>query len=160
MKNRILKAVMKLGFVAAFTITSVVASAAAYSFNTIKANIPFDFTVGNRVFRAGKYTIRPVTTDAHPVIQIQSEDGQAIRMVPTISAEFSEPKDQTALVFHRYGDQYFLYQVWTLGDTSGVQLSKSSLERQAEQGIVPNKVQSAENIAPTIITLAASKTAE
>lgn len=160
MKNRMLKAVMTLGFIAAFTITSAVASAAALSFNTIKADIPFDFTVGNRVFRAGKYTMRPVTTETHPVIQIQSGDGQAFKMLLTNSAEASEPKDQTVLVFHRYGNQYFLYQVWTLGDTIGIQLSKSTLERQAEQGIVSNKVLSAGNIVHTTITLAASKTAK
>jgi hypothetical protein len=159
MKNRILEAVMMLSLIAAFTIPSAVASAAAFSFNTIKADIHFDFTVGNRMFRAGKYTLRPVTGDTNPVIQIQSEDGQALRMFSTNSAQASEPKEQTALVFHRYGNQYFLYQVWTLGDTIGIQLSKSSLERQIEQGIVSNKVQPADNIVPATITLAASQAA-
>jgi hypothetical protein len=159
MKTRLLKAAMMLGFIVAFTITSAVAPAAALSFNTIKADIPFDFTIGNRVFRAGKYTLRPVTNDTNPVVQIQSEDGQAFRMFPTHSALASEPKEQTVLVFHRYGDQYFLYQVWALGDTTGIQLPKSSLERQTERGIVPNKVQSAANIVPVTITLAVSQTA-
>ena len=160
MKNQLLKAVMMLGFIAAFTITSAVSSAAAYSFNTVKADIPFDFTIGNRVFHAGKYTLRPVTTDTNPVIQIRSEDGQAFRMFLTNSAVASEPKDQTALVFHRYGNQYFLYQVWTLGDTIGIQLSKSGLERQAEQGFVSSNIQSADNIVPTTITLAVSQAAK
>jgi hypothetical protein len=39
------------------------------------------------------------------------------------------------LVFHRYGDQYFLYQVWAAGATSGRQFPKSRSEREVLQNL-------------------------
>lgn len=38
-------------------------------------------------------------------------------MLLTQSAESVRPRNETALVFHRYGDHYFLFQIWTAGDT-------------------------------------------
>jgi hypothetical protein len=34
------------------------------------------------------------------------------------------------MVFHRYGDQYFLWQVWDEGSTEAMQLSQSRAERE------------------------------
>jgi len=39
---------------------------------------------------------------------------------------------QTKLVFTRYGDQYFLSEIWMAGTTVGQKLPKSRRERELE----------------------------
>ena len=38
--------------------------------------------------------------------------------------------DATKLVFHRYGDQYFLAEFWNLGSTTGYEFRRSKAERE------------------------------
>jgi hypothetical protein len=44
---------------------------------------------------------------------VRSEDGRAGALVLTNGMQVRQDQDQTKLVFHRYGAQYFLAQVWT-----------------------------------------------
>jgi len=46
--------------------------------------------------------------------------------------------DNGKLVFHRYGDQYFLYQVWPAGTSTGRQFLKSRSERDAQYNLASN----------------------
>ena len=45
----------------------------------------------------------------------------------------NEIQTQSKLVFNRYGDHYFLSQVWTAGNSRGRQLLKSGREREMAQ---------------------------
>jgi len=141
MQKQLLKATM-LSLVVALKISSAVATVAADSFGSMRVDIPFDFTAGHRVFPAGKYTIRPAGVNTNGVIWITSEDGKASGMLLTNSAESVQPKNETALIFHRYGDKYFLFQVWAAGDTIGLEIPKSPVEREAATAIKANKGQS------------------
>jgi hypothetical protein len=38
--------------------------------------------------------------------------------------------EKSKLVFHRYGNRYFLKQIWMAGDNAGQQLPKSRLETE------------------------------
>ena len=40
-----------------------------------------------------------------------------------------ETQEKTRFVFHKYGDQYFLSQIWTPGGNSGRELLMPRLER-------------------------------
>jgi hypothetical protein len=40
---------------------------------------------------------------------------------------------ESKLVFNRYGDHYFLSQIWEAGDNAGRELMKSREERQLER---------------------------
>jgi hypothetical protein len=143
MQNRILKAATALSFVVALTITSAVAPAAAHTFNHISVDIPFGFSDGQREYPAGKYTVLPASSNTNTAIRLASADGKASAMLLTQSAESVQPKNETALIFHRYGDHYFLFQIWTAGDTIGLEIPKSSTERQFERAIEANKGASA-----------------
>ena len=41
---------------------------------------------------------------------------------------------KTKLVFHRYGDQYFLAQIWTEGNNRGSELPKTEREPEVAMG--------------------------
>jgi hypothetical protein len=73
----------------------------------IKANIPFNFTVGNTWMPAGEYT---VTSPMHSVVQLRSTDLTKIATIVS-SQSYNESDSGSELVFDKYGDQYFLHRV-------------------------------------------------
>ena len=110
-----------------FLVSSLAAlPAAAKSVNGMRAQIPFDFHVGDRLVRAGAYTVESLTADEQ-VLRLSG--GKEIATVTTGSAgERGNGKGRARLVFHKYGDQYFLTAV--LGcDSTGRTLTESKRER-------------------------------
>jgi hypothetical protein len=155
MQKQILKAATILSLVVALTITFAVAPAAADSFGSIIVEVPFDFTAGHSIFPAGKYTIRPAGANTNGVIRIAGEDGKASGVLLTNSAQTVQSRDESVVIFHRYGDQYFLFQVWAVGDTFGLEIPKSSMEKQAARAIEVNKGESARSGEPAEVIIAA-----
>jgi len=155
MQKQILKATTMLSLVVAMTITFASGPAAAHSFSLMKVDVPFDFSADHSIFPAGKYTIRSAGQNFNGVIQITSEDGKASVFLTTHSAQSVQSSDDTVVIFHRYGDQYFLFQIWAAGDTIGSEIPKSSIERQAARGIEANKGQSARNDQPAEVVIVA-----
>jgi hypothetical protein len=95
----------------------------------LRANIPFDFVVGNRVLPAGEYELGKALVGAN-VIAIRDEDQPSTTMVGSHPCALSEPSKTSKLVFHRMGGEYFLYQIWVEGRDTGSEFSKSKLEIQ------------------------------
>jgi hypothetical protein len=155
MQKQIQKAATMLSLVVALTITFAAVSAAGDSFNSIRVDVPFDFTADNRILPAGKYTIRPAGQNLNGVIRIESEDGKSSAFLATHSAQSVQSRDETVVIFHRYGDQYFLFQIWAIGDTTGSEIAKSSTERQAARGFEANKGQSARVAKPAEVIITA-----
>jgi len=97
------------------------------------ANIPIQFSIGNKSLPAGEYTVRSISDDSRNVVlRIQSRDGKssAMLLVGTIEGKAQE---RAKLVFHRYGNQYFFAQAWVDGDSRGLEAQKSRAERAAER---------------------------
>ena len=125
---------MKIQALKNFTMLSVVLmltawSVCAQSESTKVTNIPFSFIVGEKILPAGEYTLEPNRKDSHNIWLIQRRDGRTSALFSTMSVRFSETQDNAKLIFHRYGDQYFLSQIWT-GGNSGRELRMSRLERE------------------------------
>ena len=95
----------------------------------VKANIPFDFVVGNKVLPAGEYVVSPQGA-TNQIILISAEEGNSAALATTLNCASSAPSSSTKLVFHTMNGQYFLWQVWTEGYDHGRQLPKSSSEVQ------------------------------
>jgi hypothetical protein len=100
------------------------------------ANIPFSFIVGDKTFAAGSYEIALVNPriDPSPIV-IKSEDGRARRIVLTTSVLAAKAQKSSRLVFNRYGNQYYLAQVWTQSDLAGLEIPKSRSERTLLAGV-------------------------
>lgn len=92
------------------------------------ATIPFDFTIGSKSFAAGEYTVKQDV--ANSVVAIQSADHRSTMMTLTNTVQASKTPDKGKLVFNRYGDRYFLSQVWTPGTDVGRQLLTSPAEKE------------------------------
>ena len=72
----------------------------------VKANIPFDFTVNDKVLPAGTYTISSLSPNA---VQVRNVNGR----IAELSLVQNDDKRSTTpvLVFQRYGNQYFLHEI-------------------------------------------------
>ena len=120
--NRLRSAFLGLGLL------MVVSSAQAQE-TRVKADIPFDFIVGNQVLSAGEYMVASEGA-TNQVIVIRSSDRKTAIMALTNSCSSAKPSDTTKLVFHRLAGRYFLSQVWAAGNSGGRQLPKSRFEVQ------------------------------
>jgi len=121
MRKQILNAAVTLGVIAALSIAGL-----AGLDRSLEANIPFDFMVGGEKLPAGKYTVERGVAQSAMVVR----NWKAKRAASSITHEFQvRAGSKPLLVFHRYGDQYFLAKVITY--SSGIELPKSKAEREA-----------------------------
>jgi hypothetical protein len=108
----------------------LLATASAYAqTGVVKANVPFNFIVDKTQIPAGEYLIQSIGT-SNSALVIENKDRSVARMVLPIACESFGAQMKTKLVFHRYGDQYFLAQVWTAGNNRGTQLRQSAREAE------------------------------
>ena len=88
-------------------------------------NVPFAFQNGSQQLPAGRYTI---STDYQHIATIQGLARSGFAM--TGSDEDRQPAKTTEVVFDKYGDQYFLHEIWVAGDTSHTYFPTSKAERR------------------------------
>jgi hypothetical protein len=102
----------------------------AQSSNRQTANITFSFNVEGKSFPAGLYSVTRLNSQSDKaVLMIKSADGKVSKVVITQPVQAGGPQESAKLVFSRYGDQYFLSQVWTPADNTGLELPKSRAEK-------------------------------
>jgi hypothetical protein len=87
----------------------------------IKANVPFSFTVGDKLYPAGEYSIAK-TAKLSKVLEISNEPLSESKVFQTITCSAPAPKNATALVFERSGHVYSLSQIWVAGSEYGWEL--------------------------------------
>jgi hypothetical protein len=124
---------------ALLTAASLMAPAGAFAQSRQQATIPFNFTVGQRVLPAGTYVIAHVGSG---VISLRGWKGKELvgAMTPVTPADQIR-KNSNKLIFHKYGDQYFLSEIrGELGESSG-KLHTSALEQRVQRQLatVPNQ---------------------
>lgn len=95
----------------------------------VAVNVPFDFNAGNTKLPAGEYVVGKSDHIA-TMLKIERADGTAAILVPSNAAESNASQSESKLVFHKYGDRYFLSQVWTAGSARGRELMKSAAEKE------------------------------
>jgi hypothetical protein len=114
-------------------------SVSAQSQRSKITNIPFDFIVGEKTLPAGEYTIEPHRRDFDKVWLVQSRDGRTSAVFTTMPVRASETQEKAKFVFHKYGHQYFLSQIWTPGDATGRELLMLRLERELAKNAVESQ---------------------
>ena len=97
----------------------------------IRANIPFDFTVRGKTLPAGSYQISRITDEPAGLHIFNGANHQNV-LFETDAVETRTPH-RAELLFHRYGNTYFLYEIWTPGESTGRELPTSRAERRLEQ---------------------------
>ena len=154
MERKVIKRLTMLSLVSMFTLCAAVASANAQLSNPIRAKIPFDFSMGNKKLPAGEYTFSRLSGFSdNKAMSVSSADASTHVFQSTILAQVRTPKNESTLVFHRYGDQYFLEQIFLGGEREGTQIAESRSERtirrqlaQSQPSNMSGKVMRAETV--------------
>jgi hypothetical protein len=105
---------MRLRTVVVFVIGLVGAVTVSAQSATVRANIPFSFVVNGSSLPAGEYTLRQQDSQRAMIIRETDNGVGDLTLAAPITAEPSQP-GTARLVFHRYGNEYFLSQVWIRG---------------------------------------------
>jgi hypothetical protein len=90
-----------------FGVACLIATSNANALTTQKATIPFDFTVGQQAVPAGTYVLAQVSPQ---LIELDSSTRVVRLRVSVIPADWVSQRPDK-LVFHKYGDRYFLSEV-------------------------------------------------
>ncbi len=111
MKSRIHMLLVTVAFILG---TGLVLHSQTQLSTLFRVQVPFDFRVGNSHLSAGQYTVFHVGSRW---ILVQRSDGKASALIPVMVSRSAVDKSATKLVFNKYGNQYFLAQVWTENDS-------------------------------------------
>ena len=129
---------MLVTIIALITVAGL-SSARAQTTVLLKANVPFEFSVGSKTMPAGQYTVSCIgSVSSLRTLVLRSSDGHESILVRTISVS-GKIQDNAKLVFDRYGDRYFFAQAWLPSESTGMQAPKSRTEKRIARELAANK---------------------
>jgi hypothetical protein len=140
MTKQLLKSLVAVGIVAVVAAASVPVEAAEVS-----CRIPFSFTVNGKTLPEGNYSVS--TSTATGTLFIRGYGTGAFVMTNRVD---SRQPSEAKLVFHKYGDQYILRQVWMGGNTAR-ELPQPPVERSLAKGAPDRKVAGFEEVVIPIL---------
>lgn len=108
-------------------------SAHAQYVKPFRVTIPFNFYVGGKALNAGQYTVGRGSETTAETIVLRGIDGGAGVFALTRGIQADEVQLESKLVFRRYGDRYFLGEIWTFQRNSGRELPISRKERSIKE---------------------------
>lgn len=113
---------------------ALLAAGTAFGQTKLTADIPFEFSFANRAMPAGSYEI----TRTPGVLQVRNySTGAAANGLTNNIGGGNNQNTESRLVFDKYGDKYFLAEIWsTPGSGWAIAVSKSKAERELA-GVTP-----------------------
>lgn len=123
------KQALRLFFGVSLSVLLAVVTAGANSGLNVSATIPFDFIVGYKTLPAGTYTVEAINNNG--LLVMRSEDYTQGILIMTGAMQGKREPEPAKLIFRKYGDLYFLAEVW--GYDAGQQVSRSRKERRVIQ---------------------------
>jgi hypothetical protein len=111
---------------------SAAVSTQAQASHGLRANVPFDFVVGETTIPAGHIFVNGVTSGGGGPLAIRNFDQGELAMRNGRPLLASDNPNQCKLVFRRYGSRYYLAQIWIPGYKAW-EVMKSKEERSLER---------------------------
>ena len=108
------------------------------SYTGVMAEVPFEFEVGNKIIPAGQCFVE--SSGAGGALLIRSSDARVDVLSSVYASENGPPSEQTALVFHRYGDRYFLTAIRVRGVAIVYELPESKGEAELKTHSAGEKI--------------------
>ena len=154
------KTVVKGFITAALLVMAIMTAGASAQAQTLQykltVDIPFDFSVSGQKLPAGKYWIgRAHESIGDTVVQFQTTDMHSVANRFSVPIITFKAKKTGELVFHRYGDQYFLSEVWPSGGGTGRAFLKTHAERDLERSARDNGIAAVKAPKAEIVTVVA-----
>ena len=116
--------------------------------HTLRANISFEFQVGEKVMPAGDYFVQVNSQGFVQVMDVAATDRTNLVWTGT-RKDINLGQTVAKLVFNRYGNQAFLSEVWDGTSLYGYTIAKSHTERELAR--------TASTSAPEILTVLARR---
>jgi len=156
MKKEMLKGFTMLLLIVVMAIAGAAISNAQSSRKTV-ATIPFEFSIDYKTMPAGEYVVQALAS-AGDALLIQKVDGSTSVLRQANLVEGIAKESPARLVFHRYGQHYFLAEVWN-GTETGRRLLKSRAEQafESELASISSKTELAESGYEAIVVLASDR---
>jgi len=136
MKHTVLRTVAMLGLLLMLAAVSV----SAQSGNRLTVSIPFDFDAGGVKLEAGDYSVKRVSTNA---LLFRNElSKKSVVVLAPISVHRSRTDLPEGMTFRRYGNEYFLAEIWTNQAADGRAFNVSKAEKRLakqEKGLENSK---------------------
>jgi len=132
------------GFMAAGCLLALMIAAPAHAQlpgTAIRVSIPFDFIVRGKTLPSGEYEISRIGDEPIDLL-IRNVNAKRDHVVFETEPAFAGAmSNKSELVFHRYGDTYFLSEVVTAGEDTARELTPSRSERQLQRELASNKAE-------------------
>ena len=117
-----------LGF--ALSLPLLLSVAAQAQITQLKVTVPFEFIAGNVQLPAGEYQVTSAGSWGGPTLLVRNVNSNAGSFVVSFSCSSRKPAADAKLVFRRYGQQYFLAEVWNRNSSLGNQIRVNSRQTQ------------------------------
>ena len=111
MKNQVYRVIALFGLFLGLAAAGVRAQAPS----KVEVNIPFEFSAGNTTLRPGVYSIKRLSGNFLMLRRVDGKSSVILNAPLTLTS--IETKAGERLVFNKYGEQYFLSQIWLTVDT-------------------------------------------
>jgi hypothetical protein len=122
---------MKINSIAASSLvvlSLLLTAAGAYAQSAVQAHVPFAFKIGQKQMPAGTYVIdREIGSSFVTVRNVKT--GTSVQAVGRTE---SASKKTEKLIFHHYGSQYLLAEIWGAAGSQGMVLPTRRQEKDLE----------------------------
>lgn len=96
---------------------------------SLEVKVPFAFQVENKTMAAGSYRVESMPTGAGSLEILRNTSSDARLTISTIATASKDGTPAPALVFHRYGNRYFLAEIRS-GDGHAREVFPSQQEKE------------------------------
>ncbi len=98
----------------------------AQSSSLVKADIPFAFQANGKLMPAGTYLFRQ---ENGTIMQLIGSDKHSQGLAMALPENDTEPAKISKITFNKYGDHYFLQNVWVAGSTTSYRCTTTRQEK-------------------------------
>jgi len=127
---------LKIGILCAFAGLTVPVSAQSGTTIKLKGEVPFAFVSSDRTMPSGQYSVEI----RQEQVRFLDAHGQPVQVVVSNPQQDSGRDEQPRLVFHRYGETYILWQIWTRDHKVDFRRSRTEYSLKANRQVEPGTV--------------------
>lgn len=148
MRNYIVSAMAVLIFVVGLASVSV----NAQSTECVSVQVPFAFRAANKVLAEGKYQVCPANASQN-AFSLQNGKRRTLGFVNPTAIDWYDDHQLPGLVFHRYGNEYFLFEIRSSFVVA--KLHQSRIEKELRRNISSREA-GRDKPRPEVVTVFAS----
>jgi hypothetical protein len=127
-----------------FASTCIGAGSALAQSEQVRVNVPFNFHVGSKSLPAGTYTIS--SAGETPFIMISNLSRTSVRALALTQPPNRKSTPEHTVVFHKWGDQYFISDVRGGDSSMNLHLPTTKEEKRAKALISEAELRSSDNV--------------